>query len=234
MSAKIDVPMFVLAGGLGTRLRSVVPDVPKPLAPVQNKPFLSYLVNNWIDQGVREFIFLLHYGADQIIKFLENSEFKKIIPDVNFSYVVEPFPLGTGGAVKSALKQYSIDGPFLVANADTWLGKGVEQLIVSPSPCIATVAVSNISRYGEVRTNDGIVESFTEKCQTNKQGQVNAGMYLLSAAHFLESIETTFSIETTILPNLVATKKLRAITLDCNFIDIGIPEDYRNFCNWVR
>lgn len=234
MSAKIHMPMFVLAGGFGTRLRSVVPDMPKPLAPVQNKPFLFYLLNNWIDQGVREFIFLLHYEADQIIRFLESNEFKKLIPDVQISYIVEPVPLGTGGAVKSALEQYSIDGPFLVANADTWLGTGVQTLIASPSPSIVTVAVSNVSRYGEVRTNDGIVESFAEKCQTYKNGQVNAGMYLLSADPFLEMIETTFSIETAILPKLIAAKKLRATPLDCNFIDIGIPEDYHNFCNWVK
>lgn len=234
MSAKIDIPMFVLAGGFGTRLRSVVADVPKPLAPVQNKPFLFYLINNWIDQGVREFIFLLHYEADKIIKFLENSEFKKINPDLKISYVVEPVPLGTGGAVKFALQQYSIDGPFLVANADTWLGKGVQSLIASPLPSIVTVAVSNVSRYGEVYINDGIVESFAEKCQTYKKGQVNGGMYLLSAGPFLELTETTFSIETAILPKLVAAKKLGATSLDCNFIDIGIPEDYQNFCNWLK
>lgn len=229
-----SIPMFVLAGGFGTRLRTVVSDVPKPLAPVENKPFLYYLVKNWIEQGVREFIFLLHYEADQIISYLDNAEFTHQIRDLKISYIVEPEPLGTGGAVKYALEQYPVDGDFLVTNADTWLSTGVQMLIASPAPSIATVTVPNVSRYGEVRSKDGLIEGFTEKRAADEAGQINAGMYLLYGEPFAQCLETKFSIETVILPKLIAVQKLRARALECDFIDIGIPEDYQAFCEWVR
>ena len=229
-----SIPIFVLAGGFGTRLRTVVSDVPKPLAPVGSKPFLHYLVKNWIEQGVREFIFLLHYEADQIINYLDNSEFKQKIPDLKISYIVEPEPLGTGGAVKYALEHYPVEGEFLVTNADTWLSTGIQMLVASPAPSIATVAVPNVSRYGEVHSKDGLIESFSEKRETDEGGQINAGMYLLSGGPFAQCAETKFSIETSILPKLIAAQKLRATALECDFIDIGIPEDYQAFCEWVR
>ena len=229
-----SIPMFVLAGGFGTRLRTVVSEVPKPLAPVGNKPFLHYLVKNWIEQGVREFIFLLHYEADQIINYLENSEFKRQIPDLKIGYIVEPEPLGTGGAVKYALEHYPVEGDFLVTNADTWLSTGIQMLLASSAPNIAAVAVPNVSRYGEVHSKDGLIKSFSEKRKTDEGGQVNAGMYLLSDDLFAQCAETKFSIETSIFPKLIAAQKLRATALECDFIDIGIPEDYQAFCEWVR
>lgn len=228
-----SIPMFVLAGGFGTRLRSVVSDVPKPLAPVEGKPFLQYLIENWIEQGVREFVFLLHYEADQIINFLISAEFSSSTLDLNIRYIVETEPMGTGGAVKYALENYVIDGNFLVANADTWLGIGVEELITLSAPSIATVSVSNVSRYGEVNIKNGFIESFSEKRPTDQKGQINAGMYLLSAESFKQCTETHFSIEAAVLPKLIAEKKLRATVLECDFIDIGIPEDYKAFCEWV-
>jgi NDP-sugar pyrophosphorylase family protein len=228
-----STPMFVLAGGFGTRLKSVVSNVPKPLAPVGDKPFLHYLLRNWIEQGVREFIFLLHYEADQIINYLDNVEFKQQVPYLKISHIVEPEPLGTGGAVKYALQKYPVEGFFLVTNADTWLSSGVQELMTLQTPSIATVAVPNVSRYGEVYSKDGLIEGFAEKRATDEGGQINAGMYLMSCENFALCEETEFSIETAILPELIDSKKLRAAALECEFIDIGIPEDYQNFCEWV-
>jgi len=228
------IPMFVLAGGFGTRLRTVVSDVPKPLAPVGSKPFLFYLIRNWIEQGVREFIFLLHYEADQIISYLDNSEFKLLITDLKISYIVEPEPLGTGGAVKYALEQCNVDGEFLVTNADTWLSTGIQLLMDSPAPSIATVVVPDVSRYGEVQVKEGLIESFSEKRDSCEEGHISAGMYLLCGDPFFQCDEAKFSIETVILPKLISIQKLRAVSLECDFIDIGIPEDYQSFCKSVR
>jgi NDP-sugar pyrophosphorylase family protein len=106
--------------------------------------------------------------------------------------------------------------------------------MTSPAPSIATVTVSNVSRYGEVNSKDGLIEGFTEKRVSDKGGQINAGMYLLSSEPFNQCPKTNFSIETAILPKLICEKKLRATALDCDFIDIGIPEDYKAFCEWIR
>ena len=97
--------MFVLAGGFGTRLRSVVSDVPKPLAPVAGKPFISYLIAHWIEQGINDFVFLLHYEAGQIEAVLESMSADPKFSDVNFRAITEEIPLGTGGSLLHAIKK---------------------------------------------------------------------------------------------------------------------------------
>ena len=116
--------LFVLAGGFGTRLRSVVSDVPKPLAPVAGKPFLMYLVDNWVVQGVREFVFLLHYESAQIQRLLLTISDYPEYSDIKFTSIVEETPLGTGGAILNAIYKLGIKESILIANADTWLKSG--------------------------------------------------------------------------------------------------------------
>ena len=97
--------MFVLAGGFGTRLRSIVSDVPKPLAPVSGKPFISYLIGHWVEQGINDFVFLLHYEAGQINAVLESMlqirSFQMLISDL----LSRGVPLGTGGSLLHAIKK---------------------------------------------------------------------------------------------------------------------------------
>ena len=224
-----SIPLFVLAGGFGTRLRELVSDVPKPLAPVAGRPFLHYLIENWIQQGCREFIFLLHYEAEKIIRYLDGCELHDRYDDLKISFVVEPEPMGTGGAIKYALAQYPVDD-FLVANADTWLESGVRLLMQSKAPSIATVEVDDVSRYGEVVTKNNLVIGFSEKRGDKRLGTINAGMYRLRGTPFINCPDTEFSIETTILPKLIEFNTLSATPLNCEFVDIGVPDDYRKFC----
>ena len=120
--------LLVLAGGFGTRLRSVVSEVPKPLAPVRHKPFLYYLVEQWMAQGVRSFTFLLHHEAERIEYFLDSEKREGILTGCELRTLTEPQPLGTGGAVAFAVRQFALEGSFLIANADTWLGSGIHQV----------------------------------------------------------------------------------------------------------
>jgi D-glycero-alpha-D-manno-heptose 1-phosphate guanylyltransferase len=219
-------PLIVLAGGFGTRLRSVVKDLPKPLAPIHGEPFLQFLMDNWIRQGVQEFVFSLHFQAESISEFLLEA-----YPDVKIRTVVEPVPLGTGGAVKYAIDKLALEGSFLVANADTWLSNGVLDIQCMEAPSISLVAVDDVGRYGAVEVNDGFVSSFSEK-GSNGAGLVNAGVYHLAAEHF-DGFGPKFSLETSVLAGLVDKSTLKACVLSAEFVDIGVPSDYEKFCGIV-
>ena len=142
--------MLVLAGGFGTRLRSVLTNVPKPLAPVAGKPFLQYMLENWIAQGVDDFVLLLHYEAEMIENMLERMNVSGRLDGISVKTILESEPLGTGGAIKNALKILKLQDSFLVANADTWLGSGVKELVMT-SPCaLGAIKVKNCKRYGSL------------------------------------------------------------------------------------
>ena len=141
-------PLFVLAGGFGTRLRSIVSNVPKPLAPVAGEAFLIHLIHHWVAQGVDDFVFLLHYEAEQIESVLNDLSRHEEFSQITFRVLVESTPLGTGGAILNAIDFYGINSSFMVANADTWLGSGVKKLAAMDSSAIAAVKVANAERYG--------------------------------------------------------------------------------------
>jgi D-glycero-alpha-D-manno-heptose 1-phosphate guanylyltransferase len=224
--------LLVLAGGFGTRLRSVVSAVPKPLAPVAGRPYLHYLLQLWIEQGVTRFIFLLHHQAEQIEAFLWRE--RNILHDVVVDTLTEPQPLGTGGAVAFAVQHFQLEGTFLVANADTWLGTGLRCVAGRVAPAMAVVTVDNAERYGRVRNEDGRVIAFSEKTGGVGCGDINGGLYHLNAIDFASWDGLPFSIEQSMFPKLVAERRLSAVLLDTDFIDIGIPEDYAHFCRWVE
>ena len=145
--------LLVLAGGFGTRLRSLVSDVPKPLAPVLGRPFIEYLTKNWINQGVSEFVFLLHYEAHKIQTILNLMSRNREFSMATFKVLIENKPLGTGGAVMNAIDLLNLKESFLVANADTWLGSGIKE-IANLEPCsIGAVWSSNTERYGLIEFN---------------------------------------------------------------------------------
>ena len=114
MQSKISTAI-ILAGGLGTRLKSVVSDVPKPMAPIQSTPFLEIVINYWINQGIKRIILSVGYMSDIII-----NHFGKSFKDISIEYVDEVSPLGTGGALKNVLNKLIINDPFLVINGDTF------------------------------------------------------------------------------------------------------------------
>lgn len=224
--------MLVLAGGFGTRLRGVVSDVPKPLAPVGAMPFLHYQVEHWIAQGVRSFIFLLHHQANLIDRFIDERR-DSLLAGYTVQSIVEPEPLDTGGAVAYAVRCFGIKGEFLVANADTWLGSGVRELGSTGADAMIVVRQADVSRYGQVEVDSaGFVRVFREKGESKGAGWINAGMCALRAEHFTAWDGQRLSLEKDVFPKLLAARWLRAVSLESDFIDIGVPEDYRRYCRW--
>lgn len=232
MKKNIEIPIFILAGGRGTRLLSVVNDVPKPLAPVLGKPFLQYLLENYSDQGFSNFIFLLHYKADLIIEFLKKMK-SSILFQSDIQYSIEPSLLGTGGAVAYALNSLKYIGDFLIVNADTWVdAKSMQSIYDASSPAMGVISTSDASRYGKVSMSGDMVTEFEEKRENAGSGLINAGLYKLHSSIF-EGRVGEFSMEKDIFPELIKNKNLQAVPLDTEFIDIGIPEDYQRFQNWI-
>jgi len=226
--------LLVLAGGFGTRLRSVVAAVPKPLAPVCDRPYLHYVIDRWREQGIVSFIFLLHHQAELIEDYLQSQQLSGRLGQCQVRTVTEPEPLGTGGAIAHAVRQLRIEGSFLVANADTWLGSGIDQVVAAGAPAMAVVRLDNPERYGRVHWERGKVISFAEKSGGGEPGWINAGLYHLQAAHFQDWDGRPFSAERDLFPALVRAGQLQAVELQTEFIDIGIPADYSRFCRWIE
>ena len=228
-------PLLILAGGFGTRLRSLVSDVPKPLAPVAGRPFIVHLIEHWVAQGVKDLVFLLHYEAEQIEDMLDNLSRLPEFSEIQFKVVVEEIPLGTGGAILNAIDSLGISGGFLVANADTWLGSGVNRLEAETSSALIAVNVRNSQRYGSLKFEGNKVIAFEEKSASAGGGYINSGLYhLLPEVFDGHKVGTSFSIESEVFPRLVAGRELGIVKLNESFIDIGIPEDYLKFCKWVN
>lgn len=225
--------LLVLAGGFGTRLKTAVGDVPKALAPVGKIPFLEYQLENWLNQGLSEFTFLLHHQADQIINFLQ-GQLKGKLKGCQIDWLIEPTPLDTGGSIANAVKQFNLNENFLTANADTWLGGGIQELMQSVSPAISVVNLVDVSRYGQVHFDQlNFVTKFAEKTSLISAGWINAGLCYLSAGLFNDWNGKPFSLERHLFTTLVNNRNLTALPLQTDFIDIGIPADYQRFCDWV-
>ena len=227
--------MFVLAGGFGTRLRPVVSDVPKPLAPVEGKSFLERLIDVWKRDGITEVVLLLHYQADMVLDLIERMKKDGRLENMRVRSITEPAPLGTGGAINHALRLFGISESFLVANADTWLDTGVHAMLDTIPGTIGVVEVPNTERYGSVLLEGEAIVTFQEKQHSSGPGWINAGLYHLSPEMFVDWPDgSSFSLEQEIFPVLAKKSSLFSKKLDTEFIDIGIPEDYLKFCEWVR
>ena len=227
--------LIVLAGGFGSRLKTAVSDVPKPLAPIGDKTFLEYLINNWTKVGIKDITFLLHYESEKIIELLKSLSEKSFYKNVSFSFLVEDIPLGTGGSILNAIKVLNIKESFFVANADTWLSNGIQNLIQSDPISIGAIKVDQVDRYGSLDISNNKITSFIEKSNIGSSGWINAGIYHLSPEIFSKkNYQESFSLEEVIFSELSLQNKLNACCLDGNFIDIGIPEDYYKFCEWVK
>ncbi|HEX8461188.1 MAG TPA: nucleotidyltransferase family protein [Segetibacter sp.] len=217
---------IILAGGLGTRLRSVVPELPKCMAPVNEKPFLTYVINHLLSQGITHFIFSLGYKSEAIVEFLERD-----FPTLLFKTSIEDEPLGTGGAIKKACT-IAKDKSVLVANGDTLFKIDLNEIagfhaLTGANCSLSLKPMTNFSRYGVVEINtDNIIQSFKEK-QFYESGLINGGIYALHVHKFLdEKLPEKFSFESDYLEKFYNKRKMLGIAQDEYFIDIGIPEDY--------
>ena len=219
---------IVLAGGLGTRLRAAVPDLPKPMAPVNGRPFLERLLDYWVAQGVKRLILSVGYRHEAI-----RAHFGKSYRRVPIRYAVEDQPRGTGGALLLAAESLQGRDAFLVLNGDTWFEVPLKTLVKfhasrRPDATLALFRSPQEGRYtGLGIGKDGEVLSLGTGA---KGGLANGGVYLM-ARTLLEgaprSASAPVSLEEDILPLALRAKK-RLYGLECGgrFLDIGVPEDY--------
>lgn len=217
---------IILAGGLGTRLRSAVPDLPKCMAPINGVPFISYLIDNLINEGVTNFIFSLGYKSELFISFLEEK-----LPMKNYLIVIEDEPLGTGGAIKLACKKAK-DENVIALNGDSLFKVNLKELmqfhLEKKSRCtLALKPMQDFERYGSVEI-DAVkkIYSFKEK-QFITKGCINGGVYAIEVASFLQkSLEDKFSMEQDYLEKYSGEGNFYGFVQEGYFIDIGIPEDF--------
>jgi len=222
---------IILAGGLGTRLRSVVSDTPKCMALVAGKPFLYYLISFLKNNGIENFIFSVGYMHEVIEGYL-----KKNFTEINYKISLENEPLGTGGAIRLACSKTS-EKNVVICNGDT-LYK-IDMIALDEfhrkkeAGCSLTLKpMTNFDRYGVVELNDDAsIKTFKEK-QFYNSGLINGGVYILNIPEFLkEDLPEKFSFEKDFLEKKVCLRQAENATLfgliqDKYFIDIGVPEDY--------
>lgn len=234
MSEPAVTEVLILAGGLGTRLREAVPEVPKPLAPAGGRPFLAWLMDYWLGRGAKRFVLSVGHRAG-LIRGHFGDEYRGAAVD----YVLEDEPLGTGGAVARALATVEWRGTrLLLLNGDTWLTADPAGLARAAdrleTPVTLTLAeVPDNQRYGAVETDEnGRVTRFGPPAP-GRAAWINAGCALLDiteAKRLLRGFPPRFSLEADFLPGLAERGLLGADRQTAAFIDIGIPEDYRRFC----
>jgi len=220
------VEAIILAGGLGTRLREAVPDLPKCMAPVAGKPFIAFVIDALRMQGVEHFIFSLGYKADAIENYLQEH-----YPTLSYSLVIEEEPLGTGGAIQLAIRQAQTEN-VLIANGDTLFRIQYKDLLTihqqNKAECtLALKPMQNFDRYGvvEIDTTNKI-RSFKEK-QHYHEGLINGGIYLVNKTAFLNrKLPVKFSFEKDYLEAFCQEGKFFGAVQEGYFIDIGIPNDY--------
>lgn len=215
---------IVLAGGFGTRLAQVVKDVPKPMAPVAGKPFLQYVADDLIGQGVDRMVFAVCYKKECIMDFFGDS-----YRGAEVLYSVEEEPLLTGGAIKQALELCREKRVFVI-NGDTFFEIDLHAMRhfseqVDKKITIAVKEMQDFSRYGRVAVNDVMeVTAFHEK-QFCERGYINGGIYDVKRTT-LEQYPIKFSMESECFPELLKTQELASFASGGLFIDIGIPEDF--------
>lgn len=253
---------ILLCGGMGTRLRSVVADRPKPMADICGKPFLQYLLEMLRDKGITEVIFALGYMGEMIEEYFQDgSAF-----GLKITYSYEEEPLGTGGAIRNALPKI-LEEEVLVLNADTYFPMDYQGLLRFHQEndgdfSLATRAIEDISRYGAVRRDPaGRILAWNEKLgdggqqpgEGSKQpiegnaqqaasaspkslsGEINGGIYVMKKSLIAEIPEGKQSLEQDCIPKWLSEgKRIFGLPFHGYFMDIGIPKDYQQFITDVE
>lgn len=229
----------ILSGGFGTRLSHVVSDVPKPMAPIKDRPFLEYIIQQLKNQGFNDYVFLTGYKSEVIENYFKDLH--------NAKFIKEETALGTGGAILNAYE--FLNNEFYVINGDTFFDIDfsiLEDFGKQKSCTLALRYSNNIARYGFVEISDNFeITSFTEKSKLPDDridGYINGGIYYLTkdvlTKYAAEFNNQFISLETEIFPKLLEENKLYGIPLGGCFIDIGIPEDYyiaqELIPNWLK
>ena len=225
MPAPGNITALILAGGFGTRVKDLLGDLPKPMAPVHGKPFIEWIVRWLKAQGVCDVVISAGFGSE----FVVNHFFNQPVPEMNVSCVAELQPMGTGGGLAHAASESRGTPPaWLVLNGDSLIFADVAAIIEAlgdTSGVIVTRAVLDTSRYGSVRADDsGRITAFEEK--QPGAGQINAGVYLLRHEVLADfPAARPLSLERDVFPSLIE-KGLRAHVVESAFLDIGTPESF--------
>jgi len=215
---------IILCGGLGTRLRSVISDVPKPMAPINNKPFLAFVLEYLKKQNISRVVLAVSYKYEIIQEYFGNSYL-----GMQILYSIEKEPLGTGGAILEALNLINSDSCY-VLNGDTFFDVNLDRLKLDNSDiCVALKPMKNFDRYGSVDIdNNSYISAFNEKKFTSN-GLINGGVYLIKKNIFNSfNLPNKFSFEEFFQENFLIFNA-KATVFDDYFIDIGIPQDYKAF-----
>lgn len=214
----------VLAGGLGTRLRGRIADIPKPMAPVAGRPFLEYVLDRLVLANIESITLSVGYRAEVI-----QAHFGSAYQDIPVQYAFEAEPLGTGGALAHATASMGCE-PVLALNGDTLLRLDLPALLAwytqSPEDLAMVLRqVPDAGRYGAVQLDDGRVKGFAERGAATS-GLINGGVYIFRPTLFgALNLNGRFSFEVDVLQAHCQHLRPRAYLCDAYFIDIGIPED---------
>ncbi len=219
---------IILAGGMGTRLRSVVPDLPKPMAPIDGRPFIEHQMDYWIGQGVDRFVVSVGYKKEVIMDHFGTS-----YRSTPLTYTIEDEPLGTGGGLLLAAQ--GLREPFLVLNGDTFFEVDLAKLRKfhadhSADWTLSLFRTSEVGRYMGIEvSSDGEIDSL--KSGTGEKGRLaNGGVYLVNPSILGNKAfvpGSKLSLEEDLLPAIAAQgAKLFGLEFPGTFIDIGVPEDY--------
>lgn len=221
---------IILAGGLGTRLRATVPDLPKPMAPINGKPFLERQMDYWIQQGVTRFVISVGYMRDKIIAHFAHS-----YRGIPIEYAEEVEPLGTGGGLLLAYQKLIGEHDFLVMNGDTFFEVSLDSLQSfqqqkAASITLALFKVSSNDRYmGIALSEDGFIQEF--KVEKGLSQLANGGVYIMRR-HLLNDLPwqpgEKLSLEDDLFQYIrQSNHQIGGLVSDGRFIDIGVPEDYQ-------
>ncbi len=218
---------IILAGGLGTRLKETVPDLPKSLAPISGTPFLKYVIDFLVANNIERIIFSLGYMHEEISNFVREK-----YADLEVEFVIEEEPMGTGGGIALALNKCK-EKDVVIVNGDTFFNVDIQKLSAfhKRNEAICTLSLKpmfNFDRYGVVVIDkEGHIQSFLEK-QFYTEGLINGGVYALNTSKFKAlQMPEKFSFENDFLQKYYPSEKMMGIVMDNYFIDIGIREDYQ-------
>jgi len=223
----LDIPVAILAGGLGTRLRPALADVPKPLAPVGGRPFVLYLLDQLADAGFRHVAFLVGYRGDQMRRTL-GARYRHL----SLAYSQEPAPLGTAGALRLALPRVKGE-TLLLMNGDSFCEVAFARLVAEHRERRADLTmvltkVPDADRFGSVHFQaDRRIARFAEKQTGGGAGWINAGIYVIER-NFIDKIppDKAISLERNLLPAWVQSHCVFAHPSPGRFLDIGTPVSY--------
>jgi len=217
--------LILLCGGMGTRLRSVVSDTPKPMARVAGRPFLEILLSHFAELGFARAVLSTGYMAEKI-----SDHFGPRFQGIDLSYCVEPEPLGTGGASRAAARMCATD-TVLVCNGDTFLEFDFESVRAfnldrqEKASVAVTLGVPDTERYGRIEIGPDAQARFAGRGRPGA-GFISGGVYLLPRADLLaEARPAPFSLEDFVFDS-ARGGRIFAVPAHGRFIDIGVPEDY--------